>query len=69
MPPMHRQTFGIIFLFSNTQNDKHAQGCPLVVGHVVAPQTAEARVQKTKNRGWSEQTSQWETYALGSPLH
>lgn len=27
----HRQTFGIFFV-SNIENEKHAQGCPLVAG-------------------------------------
>lgn len=51
MPPMHRQTFGIIFLFTNTQKEKHAQGCPLVAGQVVAPQTAELEGPEKKGDG------------------
>lgn len=51
MPPMHRQTFGIIFsTFQYKKNDKHAQDCPLVAGRVVAPQTLEHWGSEKKNK-------------------
>lgn len=40
-PQCTDRLLALFFLFTNTKNEKHAQGCPLVAGQVIAPLTAE----------------------------
>lgn len=57
-----------LFFYSPIQKMKHAQGCLLVAGQAIAPQTAEHQRPEKKGEageGWGEQTSQSETCALG----
>lgn len=59
----------LFFYFSihTKKNDKHAQGCPLVVGHVIAPQTAEH--QELEKGGQKKKQAGVDKLASGEPVH
>ena len=61
-PQCTDRLLALFFLFTNTKNEKHAQGCPLVAGQVIAPLTAEH--WGVGGGGWGERTC-----PLDWPLH